>query len=309
MPQAPPPATSVHQISALRPAIAAIAAGLLASAALAAPPSGTHLWPTVRHPGPQRTVAPVRAEHPIHYPRSARSLPDRTPADELLDEFFELHTAMAYEEAAVVDERLVEIAPARAEAHYNRACVMGRLRRSDAALSSLEQAVEHGWRDLVHLSIDPDLDSVRGTPRYRAVVEQLRLDGHGRVDELQRSVPALLARDGVSAATMTIVQDGLIEWSATFGNGGVAVTTTTDDLGRLLEALCDATRATSKLSQAQFLELSQPTGDVALVLRWSPGLGRGVMVVTAGGDDGRTAGRIAALAVTVHQAGFFPNRR
>jgi hypothetical protein len=208
---------------------------------------------------------------------------------------------MAYEEAAIVAERLVEIAPARAQAHYNRACVMGRLRRSDEALSSLEQAVEHGWRDLVHLSIDPDLDSVRDTPRYRAVVEQLRHDGHRRVDELQRSIPALLAQDGVSSATMAIVQDGLIVWSDTFGSGGVVVPTSAGDLARLLEELCDATRATSDHSPAhQWLELSQPMGDGVLLLRWSPGLGRGVMVVTAGGDDGPTAGQIASLG------GLFP---
>lgn len=328
MPEAPPLETSVHKSRVLRPAIAAIAAGLIASTLPAPAASGSS---TIRHPGHQHTVAPVATEHPIHYPRSARSQPGRAPADQLLTEFFELHTAMAYEEAAVVAQRLVEITPARAEAHYNRACVMGRLRRADEAISSLERAVEHGWSDLVHLSIDPDLDSVRGTARYRALVEQLRRTHGGRVadpagpwparvNELQRSVPALLARDDVAAATITVVEDGLVVWSATFGSDphDAGLTSTAGDLGRLLEALCDATRATNDRPASEwldlaaqlgldawvdggtdrvFLELSRPSVGGVLLLRWSPRLGQGVVVVTGGGDDGLTAGRIAALGV------------
>ncbi len=340
---------------------------------------------------------------------------------------------------------------------------MGRLRRADEALSSLERAVEHGWRDLVHLSIDPDLDSVRATVRYQALVEQLRRSGDGngrvgdpvrpwpaRVNELQRSVPALLARNGVHAATIAIVEDGVVVWSATFASGprdaeltagpieagaavrllaltallrhgepwtsltdtgrdaqirlaanpaavplesriirtvedatgerfvdccrrhvleplamvdtriavptgtrlsapygppgtflsapygppgrhslsyaagnssaaadraSWAVTTTAGDLGRLLEAICGATRDRPPAgwldlaaqfgldawvdgrTEAVFLELSQPSGGGVIVLRWSPRLGRAVVVVTGRGDNGGTAGRIAALAL------------
>ena len=100
--------------------------------------------------------------------------------------------------------------------------------------------------------------------------------------------------------------------------GAWAMTTTAGDLGRLLESLCDAARprpAAQWLDLAArldldawvdgrtgtvFLELSQPSVGGFLLLRWSPRLGRGVMVMTSGDDDGRTAGRIAALGVTAH---------
>lgn len=191
----------------LRLVLAAAAVGLIVSVVAADPRPGP--WTVVRHPGRQLTVVPVHVQHPIHYPRSARSAQaaqaaagqtGERPEDRLLREFFELHTAMAYEDAARVARQLIEISPDLAQAHYNHACVMGRLHRADETLASLERAIELGWRDLVHLSIDPDLDCVRRTPRYQALVSRLRqlvADQDGadepgvrptRIEELHREV-------------------------------------------------------------------------------------------------------------------------
>ena len=334
MPESPLVGSSEDHTDILRPALFAVAAGLIAAAVTTSPSYGAHPWSPVRHPGRQQTVSPVREQRPIHYPRAARSLPAELdgvkadPAIGLLRDFFELHTAMAYEQAAVVAAELIEISPDAARAHYNHACVMGRLRRSDEALSSLERAVDYGWRNLVHLSIDPDLDSLRTMARYRVLVQRLKKlllaespalpePWPARVTDLNEKVPALLARSDVPEATrvtMAIVDDGAVVWSGSFQrtvptgptlllatNPQRPVPAETDlaDLARLLEELCAATMAVDSPERlaAGYLQLTEPVPGGVVLLRWSPERRRGVVVVTSGPDRGPIAGQIARLAL------------
>lgn len=60
----------------------------------------------------------------------------------------------------------------------NRACALALAGSRSAALDALEAAVERGFNDLELMSGDSDLDSIRGTDRYRELVKQLR--GAGR---------------------------------------------------------------------------------------------------------------------------------
>ena len=208
---------------------------------------------------------------------------------------------------------------------------MGRLRRTDEALASLEQAVEHGWRNLVHLSIDPDLDSLRATERYQALVQRLKdlllaenpalpEPWPARVTDLRKAVPALLASTDLPTATkvtkvlMVIVDDAAVVWSGSFGRTAPTspvlhlmadpprqATPGTDlaDLGRLLEELCAATLTVDRpeTPEAGYLQLTESSPGGVVLLRWSPQLRRGVVVVTSGGDRGPLAGRIAGLAL------------
>src|ERR1039458_3439906 len=54
-----------------------------------------------------------------------------------------------------------------------------------AALGSLEQAVDSGWRDWRWLNTDPELEPLRGEPRFQAIIERLskltpvELSAHG----------------------------------------------------------------------------------------------------------------------------------
>ncbi|MCH7799024.1 MAG: hypothetical protein IID28_11365 [Planctomycetes bacterium] len=321
MPDAPLLVTFKDRPCILRPALVAVAAGLIAAAMTASSASGSHPWSPIRHPGRQQTVNPVREQRPIHYPRAA------DPADRLLREFFELHTATAYEQAAVVASRLVEVSPDAAQAHYNHACVMGRLRRADEALSSLERAVEHGWRNLVHLSIDPDLDSLRATARYRAVVRRLKAlilaetpalpePWPERITDLRREVPAMLARADVPTAMIVIVENGAVVWRGTLRraaagpvlhlaanrSGHAPPETDLADFGTLLEDLCAATSTVDRpdATAPGFLQLTESSPGGVVLLRWSPQRRQGVVVVTAGGDRGPIAGQIAALALAGH---------
>ncbi len=47
-------------------------------------------------------------------------------------------------------------------------------RYADAALEALAQAVERGYRDLVAVQVDPDLDALRNQARYPAVLEKFK---------------------------------------------------------------------------------------------------------------------------------------
>jgi len=308
--------------------LAAAAAGLIASTVVAGPRPGP--WSPVRHPDRQQTVAPVHDLHPIHYPRSTRTAAphsDRRPADRLLRQFFELHTAMAYEDAARVAEQLIELSPNLPQAHYNRACVMGRLHRADDALFSLERAVELGWRDLVHLSIDPDLDCIRETARYASVVARLKAtvarDGLGgnatvwpaRIADLYREVPPLLAEGSPGEATIAIVDGGRRVWTATIARGSIRLVSNVGaardpvkDLATALPAglMTDPANwldvitgfglgpAVTRRPDPHFLELVQAGHGTVELLRWSPTLGCGVLVVAG---DRILAGRIASLAL------------
>ena len=313
----------------LRFVLAAAAAGLIASAVVAKPRPG--LWSLVRHPDRQQTVAPVHSQNPIHYPRSARTAAvhsGQRPADRLLREFFELHTAMAYEDAVRVAEQLIELSPDLPQARYNHACVMGRLYRADEALSSLERAVELGWRDLVHLSIDPDLNCIRGTTRYASVVARLKalvaedaLPGDAtvwpaRIADLHREVPRLLAEGSLGAATVAIVDGGRRVWTATIARSSVhlvanpvgAARDPVEDLAIVLPVglMTDPAdwldiitglgfgEAVTRRSELDFLELVQTGDGTVQLLRWSPLLGCGVLVVAG---DRILARRIASVAL------------
>ncbi len=150
---------------------------LAVAAAAAAPPPGLAggPWRVVRNAPPQRAAITERHERPIHYPRRVSARPQEPdPADRLLREFLDLHTAMRYQEAAEVARRAVAAAPGDPTTHYNLACALSRLHRADDAIEELDRAVGCGWRDAVHLVLDPDLHAARRTARYPALLAELR---------------------------------------------------------------------------------------------------------------------------------------
>jgi hypothetical protein len=192
-----------------------------------------HPWAPVRNTAPQKAAGRVEESRPIHYPRLAHAdagAQNAAAGDRLLRELLDLHTAMSYQEAAAVADRLVQMMPRRPQVHYNRACVMGRLRRGDEALASLEQAVDCGWRDLVHLSVDPDLDSIRDTTRYAELTQRLQQLIAGetaaprarqeQADEVHRETPASLQDLGVPAATIALVDADRVAWMTSITNDG-----------------------------------------------------------------------------------------
>lgn len=70
--------------------------------------------------------------------------------------------------------RVLELEPKNDTALYNLACTYALWGRIKEALDCLEKAVAGGFDDVGHIESDPDLDAVRGEPRYRSLVAELK---------------------------------------------------------------------------------------------------------------------------------------
>jgi len=74
-----------------------------------------------------------------------------------------------------MDRRLVRLQPANATAHYNLACSLALSQRRGEALRVLRRAVQLGYRDLLWMQQDPDLDSLKSHRDFQALVTTLQL--------------------------------------------------------------------------------------------------------------------------------------
>ena len=72
--------------------------------------------------------------------------------------------------AVELDARVVELLPDDCLARYNLACSLARAGRPDEAIDSLSKAILLGYDDLAHMDVDPDLDSLRDLPEFRALL-------------------------------------------------------------------------------------------------------------------------------------------
>ncbi len=73
-----------------------------------------------------------------------------------------------------MDRRLVKLQPDNATAHYNLACSLALSKRRTAALNSLQRAVDLGYRDHDWMSQDPDLQALKQSPEFRALLKKLQ---------------------------------------------------------------------------------------------------------------------------------------
>ncbi|MEM9802734.1 MAG: hypothetical protein AAGA20_20580 [Planctomycetota bacterium] len=81
-----------------------------------------------------------------------------------------------YEDGLAVDAKLVEMAPDDPTVRYNLACSQALVGRLDAALDTLGVAVDLGYDDVAFMRDDDDLASLRGDPRFEALVQRLAAD-------------------------------------------------------------------------------------------------------------------------------------
>jgi len=75
--------------------------------------------------------------------------------------------------ALELDRQLVECLPEDGLARYNLACSLALVGHGDEAIAALSEALDLGYDDLDHMESDPDLDSLRERPDFRALL------GHG----------------------------------------------------------------------------------------------------------------------------------
>jgi tetratricopeptide (TPR) repeat protein len=74
-----------------------------------------------------------------------------------------------------MDRKLVRLQPSNATAHYNLACSLALSKRNPEALRSLRAAVALGYRDFEWMSHDPDLEGLKRSPEFGALVARLKL--------------------------------------------------------------------------------------------------------------------------------------
>jgi predicted esterase len=79
-----------------------------------------------------------------------------------------------YHRAAVALELAVLLRPENVVAWYNLACARARLGLERKALDALERAIAAGYRDADHAAADPDLESLRGSERFKTLLARAR---------------------------------------------------------------------------------------------------------------------------------------
>lgn len=73
-----------------------------------------------------------------------------------------------------MDRKLVRLQPDNATARYNLACSLALSKRKADALRALLEAVELGYTDYDWMSQDPDLESLKNSGEFKALLAKLK---------------------------------------------------------------------------------------------------------------------------------------
>ena len=115
---------------------------------------------------PRRTRSEELLDFEIHfYEKLLSAYPDFV---DVLIPLGEAYTRQgSHEKGLAVDVRLTELRGTDPISWYNLACSYALLNRLDDSLGALRKAFDLGYSDLAHLQKDPDLTSLRQSPKYR----------------------------------------------------------------------------------------------------------------------------------------------
>jgi hypothetical protein len=106
-----------------------------------------------------------------------------------------------YAEAEKAFRAFLETYETHANSWYNYACCLARLRKKERACEALGRAADLGFNGAAHAAKDPDLASLRGMPRFRALLERMeKAQPRGPGIELKPS-RALARGDGYYLST------------------------------------------------------------------------------------------------------------
>ncbi len=89
-----------------------------------------------------------------------------------------------YSQALVLCSQQAELAPQQADPHYNAACALAGLGKTNDAFAALDKAAALGFADAEHLSNDPDVALLHSDPRFGALVARLRENAVRRLEKL-----------------------------------------------------------------------------------------------------------------------------
>lgn len=172
---------------------------------------------------------------------------DETDADSWFLLGFARHARGEYRSALDAHRRAAAFPRVRAVALFNVTCAHVRLGETDEALSAFAEAVAAGFRDRHLAGSDPDLASIRGDPRFPAILKPL-LRGRDAFVEPVRILHAIEGDQAgeqfgwVTRVVGDLDGDGVLDFAATSpgrtaggaGSGRVAVHSSKS--GRLLFA-------------------------------------------------------------------------
>ena len=260
-----------------------IAIGLLLAAAVPGGQAVAGPSDPIRNDDPEQPIPPDQVENPIYYTMPVGSAEDVAGVvpEAILQQFLNAHSSMNYPAAIEAAMRLVAAVPDRPIGYYNLACALARMQRMDEAFDAFRDAIDHGWRDVVHTNIDPDLATMRSDGRFAEVMRDLQAKVQAervtptplRADswetiaaDLSRDVPPLLARYHVPGAGIALINGGEVVWSAAFGERDVRdeQSLSVDDRFRLRSPLhLLAIAACARLEQDQKLRLAPLIVDAA----------------------------------------------
>ncbi|MEX0710980.1 MAG: hypothetical protein WD278_01440 [Pirellulales bacterium] len=82
-----------------------------------------------------------------------------------------------HERAVVLDRRLAALLGDDCRVRYNLACSLAMVGARDEAIAALRSAFELGYCDFEHLEADPDLEGLRHSPAFRALVREYKKRG------------------------------------------------------------------------------------------------------------------------------------
>lgn len=101
-----------------------------------------------------------------------RRCPEYTPVLETLGDLYTKEGRI--EEGLAIDQKLTGLSPGNEMYHYNLACSLALLGRTDEAMASLEKAVSLGYADWAWMLKDADLKSLRKLPAFVAMLATIK---------------------------------------------------------------------------------------------------------------------------------------
>lgn len=87
---------------------------------------------------------------------------------------YALHFLDRDEEALEWMDKVIESDDDRAGGYYDRACLLARMGRLHESVAALQDAVKHGYSQVVHIEHDDDMDPIRNMQEYKAIIADLK---------------------------------------------------------------------------------------------------------------------------------------
>ncbi|MBN1417519.1 MAG: hypothetical protein JXP34_02020 [Planctomycetes bacterium] len=126
-------------------------------------------WTWKRCPIDRRTASRLGAEFEIAL--CERAIEEHPDDLEALVHLGDLYARTGrHEDGLRIDLRLIALCPEESVFHYNLACTYALLGDLRSSLFALEKALLMGYDNREHLMVDPDLEAVRGDPRFAGLL-------------------------------------------------------------------------------------------------------------------------------------------